>query len=214
MGFLRAPLYLRPRPEIIVSSCAAEHSFPSLREGKARFMSTTGPSDMGLSAEGRPHAYDPLRNPELFDGVLARRMMAFVIDIIVISIPVIFAALFILIFGLITLGFGWILFWLWWPAAVIWAVIYYGITLGGPQSATIGMRVMNIQMRTWYGAPSYFLLGVTHAILFWLTVSLLTPFILLVGFFSTRRRLLHDMLIGAVVIHRHSWDSPTYDVGP
>src|SRR5688500_8184020 len=98
-------------------------------------MSTTGPSDMGLSADGRPHAYDPLTNPELFDGVLARRMMAFVIDLIVISIPVIFAALFILIFGLITLGLGWILFWFWWPAAVIWAVIYYGITLGGPQSA-------------------------------------------------------------------------------
>jgi uncharacterized RDD family membrane protein YckC len=177
-------------------------------------MSTTGPSDMGLSADGRPHAYDPLTNPELFDGVLARRMMAFVIDIIVISIPVIFAALFILIFGLITLGLGWILFWLWWPAAVIWAVIYYGITLGSPQSATVGMRVMNIQMRTWYGAPSYFLLGVTHAILFWLTVSLLTPFILLVGFFSTRRRLLHDMLIGTVVIHRPSWDSPHMTSGP
>ena len=177
-------------------------------------MSTTGPGDSGLSAEGRPHAYDPLTNPELFDGVLARRMMAFVIDIIVISIPVILATLFILVFGLITFGLGWILFWLWWPAAVIWAVIYYGITLGSPQSATIGMRVMNIQMRTWYGAPSYFLLGVAHAILFWLTVSLLTPFILLVAFFNTRRRLLHDMLIGTVVVHRPSAGSPTYGVGP
>ncbi|HET7681584.1 MAG TPA: RDD family protein [Xanthobacteraceae bacterium] len=177
-------------------------------------MSTTGPGGMGLSAEGRPHAYDPLTHPELFDGVLARRMIAFVIDIVVISIPVIFAALFILIFGLITLGLGWILFWLWWPAAVIWALVYYGITLGSPQSATIGMRVMNIQMRTWYGAPSYFLLGVAHAILFWLTVSLLTPFILLVGFFNTRRRLLHDMLIGTVVINHPSGISPTYDVGP
>ena len=58
-------------------------------------MSTTGSSGMGLSAEGRPHAYDPLMNPELFDGVLARRAIAFVIDIIVISIPVILAALFI-----------------------------------------------------------------------------------------------------------------------
>ena len=164
-------------------------------------MSTTGPSDMGLSAEGRPHAYDPLRNPELFDGVLARRMMAFVIDIIVISIPVIFAALFILIFGLITLGFGWILFWLWWPAAVIWAVIYYGITLGGPQSATIGMRVMNLQMRTWYGAPAYFGLGAVHAIAFWLTVSLLTVFILLVPLFNERRRALHDMLVGTVIVN-------------
>ena len=177
-------------------------------------MSTSGRGDWGLSTEGRPHAYDPLTQPHLFDGVLARRMMAFVIDIIVISIPVILATLFILVFGLITFGLGWILFWLWWPAAVIWALIYYGITLGSPQSATIGMRVMNIQMRTWYGGPSYFLLGIAHAILFWLTVSLLTPFILLVGFFNTRRRLLHDMLIGTVVIHNPSGSTPTYGPGP
>ena len=162
-------------------------------------MSTTGPGGMGLSAESRPHAYDPHTNPELFDGVLARRAIAFVIDIVVISIPIILGTLFILIFGLITLGFGLILFWLWWPAAVVWTLFYYGITLGSPQSATLGMRVMNLQMRTWYGAPCYFVLGVAHAILFWLTVSLLTPFILLVGFFNDRRRLLHDLLIGTVV---------------
>jgi uncharacterized RDD family membrane protein YckC len=170
-------------------------------------MSTTGPDatgGMGLPGAAKPHAYDPLTNPELFDGVLARRTLAFVIDVVVISIPIILAALFIAIFGLITLGLGWILFWLWWPAAVIWALVYYGMTLASPQSATIGMRVMDIQMRTWYGAPAYFVLGVAHAILFWLTVSLLTPFILLVGFFNDRRRLLHDMLIGTVVINNPS----------
>jgi uncharacterized RDD family membrane protein YckC len=172
------------------------------RSGKARFMSTNGWGGMGLSGESKPHAYDPLTNPGLFDGVLARRVLAFVIDAVVISIPIIFAALFILIFGLITLGLGWALYWLWWPAAVVWALFYYGITLGSAQSATIGMRIMDIQMRTWYGAPSYFVLGVAHAILFWLTVSLLTPFILLVGFFNDRRRLLHDVLIGTVVINR------------
>lgn len=167
-------------------------------------MSTSGSGGMGLSAQGRPHAYDPLKNPELFDGVLARRTIAFIIDAVVISIPVIFAGLFILVFGLITLGLGWVLFWVWWPAAVIWALVYYGITLGGPHSATVGMRVMDIQMRTWYGGPCYFVLGVAQAILFWLTVSLLTPFILLVGFFNDRRRLLHDMMIGTVVINHPS----------
>ena len=176
-------------------------------------MSTTGPGQMGLSADSRPHAYDPLTHPELFDGVLARRVIAFVIDAVVISIPIILATIFILIFGLLTFGLGWFLFWLWWPAAVVWALVYYGVTLGSPQSATIGMRVMNIQMHTWYGAPSYFLLGVAHAILFWLTVSLLRPFILLVGFFNGRRRLLHDMLIGTVVINHPSHIGSAYDAG-
>ncbi len=177
-------------------------------------MSTTGPGGMGFSVQDRPHAYDPLTNPELFEGVLARRAIAFVIDVIIISIPIIFFALFILVFGLITLGLGWVLFWLWWPAAVLWALVYYGITFGGPHSATVGMRVMNIQMRTWYGAPCYFLLGVAHAILFWATVSLLTPFVLLVGFFNNRRRLLHDMLIGTVVINQPSHISSVGDMGP
>jgi uncharacterized RDD family membrane protein YckC len=177
-------------------------------------MSTTDPGGMGFSGQGRPHAYDPLRNPELFEGVLARRVIAFIIDAIVISVPVIFFALFILVFGLITLGLGWILFWIWWPAAVVWALVYYGITLGGPHSATLGMRVMNLQMRTWYGEPCYFLLGVAQAILFWLTVSLLTPFILLVGFFNERRRLLHDMLIGTVVINHPSSVPSMRDINP
>ncbi len=63
------------------------------------------------------------------------------------------------------------------------------------------MRVMDLEMRTWYGAPAYFVLGAVHAVVFWLTVSFLTPFILLVGFFNERRRLLHDMLVGTVVIN-------------
>jgi uncharacterized RDD family membrane protein YckC len=164
-------------------------------------MSNTRPSGFGMSSDLKPHAYDPVVRPELFEGVLARRVIAFFIDIIIIAVPVVFAAFFIFIFGLITFGLGWFLFWLWWPATVIWALVYYGITLGSAHSATVGMRVMDLQMRSWYGAPAYFLLGVTHAIVFWLSVSLLTPFILLVGFFNERRRLLHDFITGTVVIN-------------
>ena len=47
----------------------------------------------------------------------------------------------------------------------------------------------------------YFLLGAVHAVGFWLTVSLLTPFVLLVGLFNDRKRLLHDMLLGTIVIN-------------
>ena len=56
-------------------------------------------------------------------------------------------------------------------------------------------------MRTWYGAPAYFVLGAVHAIVFWFSVSALTPFILLVPFFNERRRLLHDIVLGTVVIN-------------
>jgi len=149
----------------------------------------------------RPHAYDPIRNPELFEGVLARRIVAFIIDFILISIPVVLAAMFIFAFGVVTFGLGFALYWLLSPGAVIWALIYFGATLGGPASATVGMRVMNLEMRTWYGAPAYFVLGAVHAIVFWVSISALTPFILLVAFFNDRRRLLHDIILGTVVIN-------------
>ena len=149
----------------------------------------------------QPHAFDPLLQPELFRGVPTRRIFAFLIDLVVLSVPVILGYLFIAVFGLITLGLGWALFWLAWPATVIWAVVYYGASLGGPHSATLGMRVMELELRTWYGAPGYFVLGAMHAVLFWISISLLSPLVLLVGLFNGRRRLLHDVILGTVVIN-------------
>jgi uncharacterized RDD family membrane protein YckC len=167
-------------------------------------MSDGGPGKIGVSIEVKPHAYDPVANPEFFEGVLARRCIAFVIDVVIIAIPVVFAAAFIFIVGLLTLGLGWLLYWILSPAAVIWAICYYGLTFGSPASATIGMRVMDIEMRTWYGAPAYFVLGAVHAIVYWITISFLTPLILLVAFFNQRGRLLHDMLVGTIVINNRA----------
>jgi uncharacterized RDD family membrane protein YckC len=149
----------------------------------------------------QPHAFDPWTQPELFRGVLTRRVFAFLIDLVVLAVPVILAYIFVAVFGLITLGLGWLLFWLVWPAAIIWALIYYGASLGGLHSATLGMRVMDLELRTWYGAPGYFVLGAMHAVLFWISVSFLTPLVLLIGLFNGRRRLLHDIVLGTVVIN-------------
>jgi uncharacterized RDD family membrane protein YckC len=148
-----------------------------------------------------PHAFDPWTQPELFRGVLTRRLFAFLIDVLVLSIPVILACVFIAVFGVVTLGLGWALFWLVSPASVIWALIYYGASLGGPHSATLGMRVMDLEFVTWYGAPGYFVLGAMHAVLFWISISVLSPLVLLVGLFNGRRRLLHDIVLGTVVIN-------------
>jgi len=147
------------------------------------------------------HAFDPYLEPDLFRGLLMRRSIAFIIDMVVLSIPIVLAILFIAIFGLVTLGLGWALFWLVSPASIIWALVYYGACIGGPHSATIGMRIMDLELRTWYGAPGYFLLGAMYAVLFWISISVLTPFVLLIGFLNARRRLLHDFVLGTVVIN-------------
>ena len=154
-----------------------------------------------MSIDIKPHVYDPDTNPELFEGVLARRVVAFFIDFVIIAIPVVLAAMFIFAFGIITLGLGWALYWLLPAISVVWALVYFGVTLGSERSATVGMRVMDLEMRTWYGAPAYFVLGAVHAVAFWFTVSFFSPFVLLVAFFNERRRLLHDIMLGTVIIN-------------
>ena len=155
-----------------------------------------------MSIDIKPHAYDPATNPELFEGVLARRVIAFMIDFIIIAVPVVLAAMFIFAFGIVTFGLG---------LGALLAVAAgrrwsgrsstSGSRSGGARSATIGMRIMDIEMRTWYGAPAYFVLGAVHAVAFWFTVSFFTPFVLLVAFFNERRRLLHDIMLGTVIIN-------------
>jgi len=175
-------------------------------------MSYTGSGNAGPDNSGggsrsdggpnlQPHAFDPYLEPDLFRGLLTRRVIAFIVDLIVLSVPIILAVLFIAVFGVVTLGLGWALFFLVSPASVIWALVYYGATLGGPHSATIGMRVMDLELRTWYGAPGYFLLGAMHAVLFWISISVLSPFVLLIGLLNGRRRLLHDFVLGTVIIN-------------
>src|SRR6185436_9907363 len=113
-----------------------------------RTMSYSGPGstgDGGWRNDGgvRPHAFDPNTQPELFRSVLTRRVFAFLIDLVVLSVPVILGYIFIAVFGLVTLGLGWMLFWLAWPATIVWAIVYYGASIGGPHSATMGMRAMD-----------------------------------------------------------------------
>jgi uncharacterized RDD family membrane protein YckC len=179
-------------------------------------MTATGPGRPGFSIDVKPHAYDPAANPELFEGVLARRFLAFLIDLMIIILPVILVAIFIFIAGIVTLGLGFLLYGLLYPAAILWALAYYGLCSARPDSATVGMRVMELELRTWYGTPAYFLLGAVRAVIFWVSVSALTPLILFVGLIDERRRLLHDFLCGTVVINnaaraatlRTAWSHP------
>jgi uncharacterized RDD family membrane protein YckC len=46
-----------------------------------------------------------MMTPELFDGVLPRRVVAFIIDLLIIAIPLVAASMFIFVLGLLT--FAW-----------------------------------------------------------------------------------------------------------
>ncbi|MCB1502814.1 MAG: RDD family protein [Bauldia sp.] len=156
-----------------------------------------GPRGNAGAARSR-YAYDPVAQPDMYEGILSKRVVAFVADAIIIVFLMIPAALVVFIVGIVTLGIGWLLY------GALFAIValgYVALTLGGPNSATIGMRWAGIELRTWNGGPCFAALAVLHALLFWFSVGLLTPLVLLVGLFTARRQLLHDLLLGTVMVN-------------
>ncbi|MCD4660266.1 RDD family protein, partial [Agrobacterium sp.] len=105
-----------------------------------------------------------------YSGVLSRRVFAFLIDYAIVLLLCIPAAVIVFFLGVITFGLGWFLF----PALfVIVAVLYFGISLGGPSQATPGMRAMGIAMARMDGRRIDFLLATVHIVLFWVINSVL-----------------------------------------
>ena len=157
----------------------------------------------GNSSE-RQHAYDPSLHPALFDSVLSRRVLAFLFDaVMIVALMAVFSVI-IAILGVVTFGLGFALYAILFPLT---ALGYAAMTLGSHKAATPGMRLMGLEMRLWYGAKPYALLAIMHSLLFWFANGLLTPFVLLIGLFTGRRQLLHDMLLGTVIVDRDAlWD--------
>lgn len=143
---------------------------------------------------------DPLDDPRLYDGVRTRRIFAFLIDAVLIALMTLAVGLLVTVLGIFTLGLGWLLYPLVWPAV---ALIYCAFSLGGPQSATVGMRTQGLEARFLDGSRLNPGIAAVHAVLFYASVSLLTPLVLAVSLLAERKRLLHDLLLGVVFINRY-----------
>ncbi|WP_417666920.1 RDD family protein [Roseibium sp.] len=158
-------------------------------------------ADVASSPSERRDMFDPMAWPELFEGVRTRRMFALCIDVVAVAILTFMAGVLVFFLGIFTLGLAWF-FYAFLGQAV--ALLYTAFTLGGPNAATPGMRAMGLEMRLWYGAKPYPLLAAMHVLLFWFSVALLTPLVLLVSLFSDRKRLLHDIVLGTLVMNTES----------
>ena len=131
-----------------------------------------------------------------YDGVRTRRVFAFLLDYLIVALLLIPFAILVFFLGLLTFGLGWSLFAILGPAV---ALIYVWNTLGGPNQATTGMRLMGIRLDRLNGDPIDGMTAVVHSVLFWAGNVILTPLILLVTLFADRKRALHDLLLGTVV---------------
>jgi uncharacterized RDD family membrane protein YckC len=140
---------------------------------------------------------DPATFPEVYQGVLPRRVIAYLVDLLCIGVLAVivwaaFAVFWLLSFGLLG-PLLWFLFGLL-PLA------YHTVLLSGPKSATLGMRCFDLELRSVTGERPSFLQALIQTTLFYITVGMTCSLILLFALFNRRRRTLHDVLAGTVIV--------------
>lgn len=141
-----------------------------------------------------------LDNPSLYEGVLTRRVLAFCVDYAIVCLVSFLVVALLILLGVVTLGVGWFVLWLAGGLIVpLVALVYVWRTLGGPNQATTGMRMMGIKLLRLDGGRVDGPLAVLHSVLFWAGNAVLTPLILLAALFTDRKRTVHDLLLGTVV---------------
>ena len=159
-----------------------------------------------LPGYDRPPGYRPdFRGPDgavsmpATEGVIARRVMAYLLDIVFIFLFTVLLAVVISVVGVVTFGLGWTLF------AVLPAsgVIYSAITVGGAKQSTIGMRMAGLRaMNANTGGRVDTITAAFHALLFYLAVGTFVLWLVDVafGFMRSDGRFGHDVLSGVVVV--------------
>ncbi len=140
-------------------------------------------------------AYENIYPVARVDAVRRKRAIAFLIDFTIVTLLWLVACVIIGILGVVTLGLAWLLYGAVFPVI---AVLYSGISIAN-RGGTPGMRAVGVTFRLETGERPGFLQGAVHVILFYVSVTFLTPLVLLVSLFNGRKRLLHDMLVGATV---------------
>jgi len=148
----------------------------------------------GYTAEDSMERYGV--SPRL-EGVRTRRVLAFIVDYLIIAVLTMIAMVAVFFIGILTFGLGWLLYFV---LAPLVAMAYVGSTMGGPAQATPGMQFFSIRMERDDGAPVDFFLAVLHGVIFWVAHITLTPLLLVVALFAERKRLIQDILLGTSVV--------------
>ena len=140
---------------------------------------------------------DPERDPQFYDGVPMRRLVAFCIDtVIIIGLWIVGA----IALSILTLGIGVVLI----PPLFFVTVFGYRWFLVSRQSATFGMKVTGIELRDPTGAHLDSTQAAIHTAAFMASIGFLP--IAIVGWIlmasSPTRQAIHDLPLGTVAINR------------
>jgi uncharacterized RDD family membrane protein YckC len=140
---------------------------------------------------------DPDLDPQFYEGVPARRFFAWLIDvglILLVGVPL------AVLFGVVTLGFGFALF-----PLILAAVgfVYRTATIAGG-SATWGMRLMGIELRRGDGSRFDFMTALMHVGIYAVALSVLVlQAVSCIAICTTRyRQGVQDLVLGTTAINR------------
>lgn len=158
-----------------------------------------GPSLPGYDRTVSPRGDWPLPAAASTEGVLRRRLFAYLFDIVFIFLFSCLLGLGIFVLGLLTFTLGWWLFALL-PAS---GVLYSALTVGGRHQGTLGMRMVGLRAaHAADGGRVDTITAAVHALLFYLAVTtvLIWAIDVLVGMARADRRLGHDLVTGVAIV--------------
>lgn len=157
-----------------------------------------------LPPQTAPDWANPWSHPELFQGVTLKRIMAYLVDLTLVTVLV--ALVWFASGVLVMLSLGLLL-----PVqALLVAAVpfaYHILTIAGPRSATLGMRLMGLRVRRMEPLPfdgdgrPTLVQAMILTVTFYGSVAMTGSLVLLVVLFNARRRALHDWLAGTVVVN-------------
>jgi len=180
------------------------------RQGEAnRDGQTDANASSGTSGEnGAPRNAPPsgsasgaFADTAYFSDIVGKRIIAHIVDSAILLAIMLPLGFFMVLGAVATLGLLAIPFAF---AFLALRFIYYVSFTAGPRSATPGMRLLGIELRRVDGGRPDFLQAFLRLSIYYVSVALLTPLILLAVLFNDQRRTLHDLLSETLVVNRPS----------
>lgn len=138
-----------------------------------------------------------LADPQRYDGILMRRFCAAIIDFVLASVLSTVLWLATCMASIVTLGLLAV------PAILLAPVVIHVVMstylMAGAHSASIGMRAFGLRVVNLEGRKIDHVQAFLMAAMYFATITVFFP-VLAVGFFTQRSRLLHDIVVGTVVV--------------
>jgi len=159
------------------------------------------PESSGFSAQSQPRwrdiPPDPLAEQTLYQGVMSRRVLAYLADVVILALILTGAWMVAVTAGIATLGLLWPLLW---AAIACIPFAYHTLLIGGAKSATLGMRLFDIEVRDWEGGRPNLLQAAFMTAIFYVSVGITAWLVLVIAPFNTYHRTLHDFATRLVVV--------------